>query len=58
MNSRYQARINKVSFYTLIVRVDADGQENVIRGFKPRHYATLARAEKATTDYISKNHAA
>jgi hypothetical protein len=42
--SNYQARITKTadgSFYALIVRIDRDGEENVIHGYKGRHFATV-----------------
>lgn len=53
----YKARITKSadqSFYALIVRVDSDGQENVIHGYKGRHFASLKAAEKSTAAYIAK----
>jgi len=56
--NRYQARINQQTFYALIVRVDADGQENVIHGYKGRHFASLAAAQKSTSAYIAKHHGA
>jgi hypothetical protein len=56
--NRYQARINPVSFYAVIVRVDSDGQENVIYGYKGRHFASMKAAEKSTAAYISKHFAA
>ena len=57
--SRYQPRISKNSdgsFYALVVRVDRDGQESVIYGYKGRHFATTKAAEKSTAKYIEKNH--
>lgn len=41
-------------FYALIVRVDKDGQENVIFGYKGRHFKTLRAAELSTAAYMSK----
>ena len=51
--SKYQARINKTSLYTVIVRVDKDGEESVIHGYKGRHFSTLKAAEKSTQKYIA-----
>jgi len=59
--NRYQPRITKDangSFYALIVRVDHDGYENVIHGYKGRHFAGMKAAEKSTIGYINKWHAA
>ena len=56
--SKYQPRIRKNSegdFYALIVRVDNDGQENVIHGYKGRSFSTIEKAEKSTANYIKKN---
>lgn len=55
--SKYQSRITKSadqSFYALIVRIDADGQENVIHGYKGRHFSSMKAAEKSTSAYIAK----
>ena len=55
--SNYQARITKTadgSFYALIVRIDRDGEENVIHGYKGRHFATLKAAEKSTANHLAK----
>jgi hypothetical protein len=55
--NQYQARISATadgSFYALIVRIDADGQENVIYGYKGRHFATRKAAEKSTSAHIAK----
>ena len=53
---KYQARITQQnnSFYALIVRIDADGFENVIHGYKGRHFASRKAAEKSTSNHISK----
>ena len=54
--SNYQARIRKTpdgSFYALIVRIDRDGQENVIHGYAGRHFTTMKAAEKSTSAYIA-----
>jgi hypothetical protein len=55
--SNYQARITKTadgSFYALIVRIDRDGEENVIHGYKGRHFATVKAAQKSTDAYLAK----
>lgn len=55
--SNYQARITKNSegsFFALIVRIDRDGQENVIHGYKARHFSTMKAAQKSTAAYLSK----
>lgn len=55
--SNYKANITKTadgSFYALIVRVDRDGQERVIHGYKGRHFATAKAAEKSTSAYLAK----
>ena len=55
--SKHQARITATaegSFYALIVRIDRDGEESVIHGYKGRHFATRKAAEKSTAAYIAK----
>lgn len=55
--SLHKAEISKEaegSYFALIVRIDRDGQENVIRGYKPRHFKTRANAEKSTQNYMKK----
>jgi hypothetical protein len=55
--SKYESRITRNAdseFYALIVRIDQDGQENVIHGYKGRHFGTLKAAEKSTGAYIAK----
>lgn len=55
--TNYQPRITQTAdgdFYALIVRVDRDGEEHVIHGYKGRHFATLKAAEKSTAAYIAK----
>ena len=42
-------------FYALIVRVDSDGEENVIHGYKGRHLKTRKAAERSTNAYINKH---
>jgi len=43
------------SHYALIVRIDRDGQESVIHGYKGRHFTTRALAERSTAKYIAKH---
>lgn len=50
--SKYEARINKVTLYTFIVRIDKDGQENVIHGYKGRHFKSMKAAVRSTDKYI------
>lgn len=41
--------------FALIVRVDRDGEENVIHGYKGRSFKTEKAALKSTTAYITKH---
>jgi hypothetical protein len=53
----YESRITKNqdnSFYAIIVRIDKDGFENVIHGYKGRHFASEKAAIKSTSNYIAK----
>ena len=54
--SNYKSVISKQndSFYAIIVRIDRDGQENVIHGYKGRFFKTRKAAEKSTNNYITK----
>ena len=55
--SNYQDRTTESAdgdFYALVVRVDKDGQESVIHGYKGRHFATRKAAEKSTAAHIAK----
>jgi len=55
--SPHEARITEErdgSFFTLIVRIDRDGSENVIPTYKSRWFKTRKAAEKSTSDYINK----
>ena len=54
--SKHEARISENSngFYALIVRIDRDGQESVIHGYKGRHFATRQAAEKSTAKHMDK----
>lgn len=55
--SKHEARIRKTAdnnFYALIVRLDRDGEESVIHGYKGRHFKTLEAAQKSTNSYIAK----
>ena len=55
--SNYQANITKTShgFYTLVVRIDKDGETNVVGHYKGRHFDTLAAGEKSAAKYIAKH---
>lgn len=55
--SQHEAKISgskENGFYALIVRIDRDGEEHVIRGYEGRHFKTQANAEKSTGKYITK----
>lgn len=54
--NNYQARIkpNADGFYALIVRIDCDGQESVIHGYKGRQFASFNAATKSTANYLAK----
>ena len=41
--------------YALIIRVDEDGEKNVIHGYKGRYFKTLKAATKSTVSYIEKH---
>ena len=53
--SNYKAAIseNDGSFYALIVRIDRDGEQSVIHGYKGRHFASRKGAERSTAKYIA-----
>lgn len=51
--SKYEARINTVSLYAQVVRIDYDGEESVDACFKSRHFSTMKAAVKATQKYIN-----
>lgn len=42
-------------FYALIVRIDNDGESNVIHGYKGRYFKTKKAALKSTQNYIAKH---
>lgn len=55
--SKHEARITKTadgSFYALIVRIDRDGEENVLHGYS-KHLSSYAAAEKSTAKYMAKH---
>jgi demethoxyubiquinone hydroxylase (CLK1/Coq7/Cat5 family) len=55
--SNYQPAITKNndgSFFALVIRIDADGEENVIHGYKGRHFKTEKAALKSTNTHIAK----
>lgn len=54
----YQAKIlanDFNEFYAMIVRIDNDGEQSVIHGYKGRSFKTLKAAERSTSNYIA-NH--
>ncbi len=56
-DTKYKSVIRKDGtgdFYALIVRVDSDGQENVIHGYKGKYFKTKEAAEKSTREYMTK----
>lgn len=57
MTSRHETRITNTpnGFYALIVRIDRDGQESVIHGYKGRHFATQDAAIRSTSRYMTKH---
>ena len=57
--SKYIPAITKSSddsFYALVVRVDYDGEKQVIHGYTGRHFKTEKAAIKSTSAYIAKYH--
>jgi hypothetical protein len=54
--SKYEARIRETgdTFYAFIVRIDKDGEESVIHGYKGRHFLTMKAAERSTAAYLAK----
>lgn len=57
--SKYEPRISKQDneFYALVVRIDRDGEENVVHGFRG-FYKTRKSAERFANRYINKLQAA
>ena len=51
--SKHEARIYP-NLYTLIVRIDRDGSEWVIHGYKGRSFATRLAAERSVAKYLAK----
>ena len=49
----YTSKINSKTFYTLVIRTDRDGQENVVSGFG-KHYASMKSAERGAAKFIAK----
>jgi hypothetical protein len=52
----YQAKIRKTaynSFFAMVVRVDQDGEQDVVNSFRPRHFSSLKAAEKATQKFLA-----
>ena len=55
--SKHISKISKNSegsFYALIVRIDNDGEQNVIHGYKGRHFKSEKAAQRSTEKYIAK----
>lgn len=54
--SKYEARYNETELgvYTMMVRIEKDGFEQVARDFKGRYFKTMATAQKATAKYLEK----
>lgn len=54
--SKYESRIRKQGneYYSLIVRIDKDGQENVIHGYA-KWLKTRKGAERSAMNYMKKN---
>jgi len=54
--SNYQGRYTQTvqGIYTLIVRVESDGYEQIVNNFKGKHYTTIARAERSVAKYLAK----
>ena len=53
MTTYYAARINQATLYTMVVRVDPDGYEQVDPSYKPRTFASLKAAERSTARHIA-----
>ena len=54
--NKYQPKVTgtvKNGFFALVVRIDADGQENVLHAYKGRHFSTKEAGIKSTTKYIN-----
>jgi hypothetical protein len=58
MASRYEARVRGTEengFFALVVRVDADGAEQVDATYKGRHFATREAGVRSAEKHIAKN---
>jgi|TARA_R110000782_G_scaffold55723_1_gene117217 hypothetical protein len=51
--TKYEARINQHTFFTVVVQVDHDGEERVVAGFG-KHYASVKSAKLGAAKFISK----
>jgi hypothetical protein len=53
-DSKYEGRVTPSNgeFYALVVRVDKDGQESVIHGYKGKYFKTREAANKSVNTYI------
>ena len=45
---------NEGSFFAVVVRVESDGEERVIHGYRGRHFKSEKAALKSTNTHISK----
>jgi hypothetical protein len=55
--SKYEPKVTGTienGFYTLVIRIDKDGQENVLTGYKGRHFSTREAGIKSAKKYITK----
>lgn len=50
----YAARLTEteMGIFAMVVRVDADGWEQVDGTFRARHFASLANAQRATAKHL------
>ena len=58
MASRYEARVRGTEengYFALVVRVDADGLEQVDPTYKGRHFATREAGIRSAEKHIAKN---
>ena len=57
--SKYEGRIRHQksdnSFFAVIVRVDRDGEENVIHGYKGRYFSSEKAAQKSIDRYLTRH---
>ena len=56
--SQHKAKVTGTTengFYALIVRIDKDGQEHVIHGYKGRTFASREAGLKSANKYMQKH---